>query len=141
MADGIQKLNLDDAAAQLREKIKFAFAELIPDEQWEAMIKSEWEAFTKPSSRGHGYSSEPAGFRKVAESVLREQVNAAMKSWFEEQVPNGRNYNSDGCIIVGEFVTKYLDENADKLMRVALEGLFGTAMQNLLMQARSGYAG
>jgi hypothetical protein len=37
MSEEIQKLGLSEAAKQLREKIRMAFVELLPAEQWDAM--------------------------------------------------------------------------------------------------------
>ena len=61
MTDTIEKVTLESAAEQLKLKIRNAFVELLPDEQWKAMVTTELKRFTtetsEPKYRGSRSSS------------------------------------------------------------------------------------
>lgn len=44
MADELTKIDLGGAAQELRDKIRSAFVDMIPPEQWAAMIQAELQA-------------------------------------------------------------------------------------------------
>ncbi len=77
MTDALAKaITADDAARLLREKIKLAFAEIIPPEQWEELIRAEFQRFTedreKQNQYGGGAIKIRSGLSEVAGEVIRE---------------------------------------------------------------------
>lgn len=88
MAESIKTVSMDDAAEKLREKIKLGFAELIPDEQWNEMIKAEFKKFLEPRTVRTQYGPdriEPSGFSSICQDVLqkivRERLEAETNTW------------------------------------------------------------
>lgn len=119
MADEIQKLDLNDAAEQLRDKIKFAFADTIPDEQWLAMIQAELKKFSEPRVVPNSYDSrknttKPSEFSEIAQGILRahmaEQLEAKIKGG--DYLPDGATFVS----IVQDWMTANVDEMRDSIM-------------------------
>ena len=77
MADDIQKLDLGDAAKQLKTKIQSAFIDMIPAEQWQAMIEGELKKFTTETRTPSEYSNNrdtvtPPAFQTMAQGILLE---------------------------------------------------------------------
>ncbi len=139
MSEEIQKFDLSQAAAQLREKIRLAFVELIPPEQWEAMVKAELDGFLKERKGVGGHYSSPVTlpsvFSQVAEEVYRAHVKALVKAelakpeWNEQW--NGERQE------IGTQVKAWLTENAQPLLQVTLKEMFGYAAQAMIDRLRN----
>ena len=80
------EVNLNDAAQALREKIRTAFVELITPEQWDAMVKTELDAFVNERTVviNPGYSRDtkklPSVFHEVCEEVYRAHLKGLIKA-------------------------------------------------------------
>lgn len=118
----IAKLDLSDAAEQLKDKIKFAFAETIPDEQWEAMIQAELKKFIEPKVTYSGYNNRdkrvgPSEFSATAQEVLAEHMNEQL----HERIKAG-NFLPEGETLQA-LINTWLDENRAAMLDMFLEGL------------------
>lgn len=92
----IEAFNSNRAAELLRDKVRAAFVELIPEDEWKRMIKAESVAFfekrTVKKSRGGFYSNsfdeveEPSEFSKVCREELRAFFNAEENKDFRRMV-------------------------------------------------------
>lgn len=74
-----------DLAELLREKIKSAFIETIPEPAWDKLIEGEWQRFTTTRGR-HGYAQQSPLSEMVEEairSVVKEEIDKALKQYFE----------------------------------------------------------
>jgi hypothetical protein len=136
MSEEIQPFKIEDAAKQLREKIRLAYVEMIPPAQWEAMVKQELESFTKERANPNynGYSGTPRTlpglFHEVASEVYREHVKALFKA---ELAKPEWNSKWDGTRQeMGAMVKEWLTENSQALLQVTIKEMFGYAAQELL---------
>jgi hypothetical protein len=140
----IQTVNLEDAAKQLREKIRLAFVDLIPPEQWDAMVKTELEAFTKPrpperDQWGHVRVNErPSVFHEVAEQVYREHLKELVKAELQKPEWCGQWDSSEGRYVFGEKVNAWLTENSAAIMHTMLREMFGAVAQGMVERLRNG---
>lgn len=128
MADQIQKLDLTDAAEQLRERIQLAFVELIPKEQWETMIQAELKRFTEPQRvRDYPHGPErirPSVFSELCSDVLKKQARAELEKLLAENTTWGDQ--------VSELVKAWMTENAQAILETAILGMCQSAAQSLL---------
>ena len=130
----ITTVSIENAAEQLKAKIRSAFVELIPPEQWTAMIVEELKRFTESTPATHdrwnnvATSARPSLFSEICReqysAVLREKVVEVLQSpEFSAQVWNGE---------VSKVIKEWLTENSEKLIQSTILALAGHAAQNLI---------
>lgn len=122
----------DPAAAvnAIRDKIRGAMLDIIPDEQWEALIKAEMHQFMNDRSIGNGYNEriEPAGFKKIVRELLEEDAKLRVKAFLASPEWRGQWLNNDES--VSDAVKKYVMENAGEI----LNAWVGRAVQQVVSQ-------
>jgi len=77
MSDQIAKFDPSNYVEKLREKMKSAICDIIPDEQWDAMLKSEIDSFFKERTEkdrwGNNERTIQSAFRQAIEQVLTDE--------------------------------------------------------------------
>ena len=132
MTEGaIAAVSLQSAAAQLQDKIRVGFVELIPPEQWRAMIEKELTDFTQPRQRPpHSYDPRPGKsvFSEICEQEFRAFVTKKAREVLDADNAEVNHWNGR----VGELVKEWLTENREKLIQSTILALAGNAAQGLL---------
>lgn len=77
MSDQIEKVTFDNASQMLREKIRMAFVDAIPDEQWDEMIRKELTEFFENKRGGNDT------FRAACEQHLSKAAAEHVKAFIE----------------------------------------------------------
>jgi hypothetical protein len=132
-------ISADDAAKILREKVKLSFAEIIPEEQWEQFIKTEFDKFTKPSQErlpyNRGWEEKPSVLSTVMQGVLRELAAEKLKEHFQgkEMVNLEQLFKAQ--------VEKELPAALTALVRGLFENVAEQAAQNLSYQITNNFRG
>lgn len=133
----IKAFDASDAMNQLRDKMKLAFMELIPEEQMKEMLRTEFEKFVKPQKRP-GYNSsyeEPSVFSKLAQAVLGDVFRDALREELSRPKWESGFFN-DGFHTPSAMVQRYLADHHDELARVAINLVLGNAIEEVLSQIR-----
>ena len=123
MGDEIQQMDLNDAASKLRDKIKLGFAELIPDEQWEQMIRAEVVKFTEPKPILDYYKKKtgesPSEFSVICRELLHEHVKEQVRARIQtdDYFPDGKQ--------LWELLQAWLDVNYPKVLQELATGIMG----------------
>jgi len=130
MENEVQKFDAEDAMKQIKDKIKSAFVEMIPDEQWNAMVKTEIDNYFKVDYRdGYRNSIRFSTFQQDVHSELeilvKEKVKEHLTTYFAPA------YNSKGYIVANENVEKFIKENVGNLMTT----MIGTMIQQTMLNA------
>jgi hypothetical protein len=127
MADAIVA-DFGDVASKLRDKIKSAFVDLIPEERWDAMLKAEVAKFmsgTPEHRNGYGnyVAAQPSEFSKVCQSVLSEMIREEAKKRFAEVKQED----------VFKAVSQWIEQNHQNVVKQFVAGLFqqGTQLVSL----------
>lgn len=134
MTEGTEMVTLDlnEASKQIREKIKLAFVEMIPDEQWENMLKAEWQLFVESKEikgqYGRPDETQPSEFSGICQEVLRD----ALKDRLKEILLDPECKVLPETNTVSQVVMKYLDEHKDELMTMAMRAVMGSVMQSIV---------
>lgn len=119
------------AVEAIRTKIRGAMLDVIPDEQWNAMIKAEMASFmsdrVERSQWGHETRYE-AGFKKIVRELLEQNASERVKALLE--TPEWRANWGSGDEETGDAIRKYITENAGKI----LERWVGSAVQQVVNQ-------
>jgi hypothetical protein len=140
----IEAFNMDNAAKALRAKLQNAFVELIPEEQWEALLKEEFEKFLKPytekSQYGRSYDKEvPSKLSQVCNEILTNMFKERLKhelaspDWFEPWVSEPAK---DGMTPIAHMVFVYLNQNKEELIEAAFARFIGNAVQAAVKHIR-----
>jgi hypothetical protein len=74
----------DNIADMVRDKVKAALVEIIPQEQWDNLIKAEWEAFFKERTVS-GYHSG-SGRAETKPSLFTEMIHEEIKSHLKGKI-------------------------------------------------------
>jgi hypothetical protein len=138
---GIQAVGLEDAAKQLREKIRLAFVELIPKEQWEAMVKAELESFTKERTGHDNWNhkvQKPSVFHEVAEEVYRAHVKALVKAELDRPEFAAAWNKDQQRHTFSEAVEAWLTKNREAILHTMLQEMMGSVAQNMIERLRNG---
>lgn len=68
-------------ASELKDKIRLDVAKLMPDEQWEQLLREEIQVFLRSSSRKNTYGDtihQPSALRRIVDEVLRERTKVCV---------------------------------------------------------------
>ncbi len=118
MADEIQTMDLGDAAEQLKTKIQSAFLDLIPAEQWQAMIEGELNKFTNETRKPDSYYPDDrrrdtvttAAFETMAQGILLEVAREKLKAKLSDT-----DFLPDGQTMEG-IIRSWLEANLDTMV-------------------------
>jgi hypothetical protein len=79
--ENLEKFNPQNLMDSVREKIKMSFVGLIPDEEWDKLVKREIDAFFEPQTvkyskkvEAYGYSTGTTLTAEASESPFRRLV-------------------------------------------------------------------
>jgi len=81
METSVEKFDPASLMQGVRDRIKSTFVSLIPDAQWEEMVKAEIDKFLK-SDR---WENPKSPFQKVVEEVIHEKLKEKVKLLIEEK--------------------------------------------------------
>lgn len=117
MADNNDKpapFDANQAMQAIKDKIKSAFVELIPDEQWSEMVKKEVDDFFKVKeerfqSEGNAYM-QVSSFQKMVVKTLQELTADKVESYIKENY-QGEWDGHKGGYVVDEKIKEAVKEN------------------------------
>lgn len=128
MSQEIKKFDANEAMKSVREKIKDSFVSLIPDEQWNEMVKKELDEYFKQREEGSGYRTYASMFTKDVHSILSEEVKVKVKEYLSTNF-NAVWYNN-GVPVCNEKVEEIITKNAGKILSDMIGGTIQMALSN-----------
>lgn len=118
---------------KLREKIKQGLLDVIPDEQWNTMLKHEVDAFFRSKVVNSGYGSpreEPSEFRRIVMSVLEDDIKNRVRAMLTG--PEWTDYwDTNNKQKVGEEISKLARENGAAILSKWLEAMFSQMIDRI----------
>jgi len=128
MAQEIQKFDPATLMQGVKDRIKATFVSLIPDEQWEVMVKSEIDRFFKVK-RDYNSSDNTSDFSQVVNSVLRKEaedkIQEILKSPDFQINWNGNEYT------LPEYIRGEVVKHAHEIFASAISGAISNAIQTM----------
>ncbi len=128
MAEEIKKFDPNAAMASVKEKIKDSFVSLIPDEQWNDMVKKEIDSYFAMKEEGYGERGRSSSFTKEVHSCLQDEVRSRVKDYLLQ------NFNSvwsnNGIPVCNEKIEEFITANAGKVLSDMIGGMMSMALQN-----------
>jgi hypothetical protein len=128
MTTEINQFDASQAMASVKERIKDAFVSLIPDEQWEQMVKKEVASYFDVKTEGYtrGQSSD---FTQDVHRVLKEEVDKRVKEYLQSNFTTV--WDQNGLAKCNQKVEEIITKNAGKV----LADMIGGSMQTMLYNA------
>lgn len=142
MSDINKASAFDPAAAvnAIREKIRGQVLDVIPSEQWDALIRSEMKSFMEDQVENKGSYNEkviPAAFKIIVRSILSEEAEKIVKG-----VMNGNEWSSvydssNQRYKAGEAIRKLLIENGPAIMETYMKDQMAIAFQGFITNLKN----
>lgn len=134
----IAAFNPNQFQDKVRDRIRAAFVELIPEDQWNALVQKEIDAFlTTREERVSGYSYEtrvvvrPSALRQAVWDVLAEEAKKRARVMLDS--PEWQSMWNGEREVLGESLAKFVEEAAP----VLLKSMFTNAVQTAVASLRS----
>ena len=126
MSTDLVKSDINDAAGQIRDRIKAAFVESIPDEKWDQLIRAEIERFMSPrpirDNFGRDKGMGPSEFTDLCREVFKEVVKKKLAEAVQEV-----KFET-----IERKVDEWLAENQSVLVDRLVYALFGRTVQGAI---------
>lgn len=138
MTDSIEKVTLENAADQLKAKIRMAFVELLPEEQWKAMVMAELKRFTTDTTErdwNGNHKRVPSAFESICREVLTEHTKNEIRALVCSPEWHG-SWGPDGKQQISEAIKSWLTDNSQQLVQATVHAMIGQAAQQLVGAVR-----
>lgn len=120
MSNEIEKFDPSTLMQGVKDRIKATFVSLIPDDQWDQMVKKEVDDFFRESNSGYDNRRYTSEFKIVVWKVLEEEAKIKIK----------------GVLANPEFQTTY-NGNKQELSKTIQDAIVAKAPE-IFMQAIQG---
>lgn len=132
-------LNMNDIQEQIKNRIKSAFVELIPDDSWKNLVQAEIDKWTTDTKEYGTIKPSPlkALIAKEVEAKVREVINEEL-SKPEYQF----RYDGDSSCVPGKAIQEVIEKNIYQFVKAAYGEIVNQAVSNManyLRNKQSGY--
>lgn len=108
MADtAIEKFDPSKLMDGVRDRIKATFVSMIPDGEWEQLVKAECDKFFKIEENYRGSYEKTSPFQDIVHKLLAEEVKTQVKAYLSKEWASA--YWNGGAV-------EQLNENLKKLI-------------------------
>ncbi len=128
----VVKFNPDEVMARLKAKIKDAFIEIIPEEEWEDMIRKQYKSFFLDSQKKSGYGNDtikvPSEFSTLAQEILKDIARDKMI-----KILNSPKYKITNLINaeLPKAINKMIIDSAPQIIESMIKQHVGFAVQQM----------
>ena len=129
MENSVEKFDATKALQSVKEKIKDSFVSLIPDDQWNEMVKKEIDSYFQVKDEGYGERGRSSNFTREVHTCLQEEVRVKVKEYL--QVNFNAVWYNNGVPVCNSKVEEIITQNAGKI----LSDMIGGTIQAALNQA------
>jgi hypothetical protein len=96
----------NNLAELVRDKVKMALVDIVPQEQWDRVIKAEWDSFFKertvPGQYGRSAEKKPSLFTEMVHEAIRKQLHKKIQEQVETETAGmwpGNTPEHDGPLV------------------------------------------
>ena len=128
MENEIKKFDINEAMKNVKDKIKDAFVDLIPDEQWNQMVKKEVDSYFEPKEEKCDNRQYSSYFTKDVHSALQQEVKERTKLYLSINFNN--TWFENGIPVCNTKVEEMITKNAGKILSDLIGGSIQIALQS-----------
>lgn len=125
MGEEIEKINTESLADKVKDRIRAAFVELIPEEQWKAMVSREIDGFVNDKRDRWGniqHAALPKIINEALTAYARDRVKKALES------PHWEGLASADEAKVNAAIEKLIQDNIGAVVMTVLQNTFRSAV-------------
>lgn len=137
----IQKFDPTKLMEGIKDRIKAEFASLIPDEQWNQMVKKEVDDFFNTTEQDRSYQSSIMNHKTRFDFLIKEMLSQYCTDKFKEYLNSEKftvMFDSKGKSIMSAAITKIMVENSGDILMNFFGGMMDSAITDLKMKMQSG---
>lgn len=120
--DKVAPFDPQSLAGALRERVRDSLGMLIPDEQWDAMMQREINAFFTPEPDRYGQTRAMSGFGSVVLSVAQEEGRKRLLAYVETSPDWQSRFGAGGTWEPSKALSDALDKAMPTLLENAMRG-------------------
>jgi hypothetical protein len=133
MSTEVAKFDPATYVDKVRDKIKQSLVDVIPDEQWNAMLKAEISSFFESRKERSTYNHEvreyPSEFRRIVNSVVEEETKRRIRDMLA--TPEWSSYWDGTKHKAGEEIARIAQESGQEILAKWLEAAIGQVISNI----------
>lgn len=133
MSEKVTKFEPANYVEKLRDRMKQSMIDIVPDEQWDAMIRAEFEAFFKERRDPNVYSTPPkmlpSPFRDAVHGVIEEECKTRVRAMLQSEEWTGIWDGSKQ--VAGQQIKDLVREHGAEIMAKWLESAVAQVVQNI----------
>jgi len=131
MSTEVTKFDPTSYVDKVRDKIKQSLIDVIPDEQWNVMLKAEIEGFFKSKISSHygEQREQPSDFRRIVLGVLEEEVKKRVRDMLSSA--EWTSYWDGTKQQAGEEIARIARENGAAILAKWLEAAIGQVISSI----------
>lgn len=128
MTNEVTKFDATEALKSVKERIKEAFVSLIPDEQWNEMVKKEVDTYFQVKEEGYGERGRSSSFTREVHTCLQDEVRTRVKEYLQENFNNV--WYDNGVPVCNAKVEEMITKNAGKILSDMIGGTIQMVLNN-----------
>ena len=131
MSTEVTKFDPASYVDKVRDKIKQSLIDVIPDDQWNVMLKAEIEGFfkSKTYSQYGEQREQPSEFRRIVLGVLEEEVKKRVRDMLASA--EWSSYWDGNKQQAGEEIARIARENGAAILAKWLEAAIGQVIASI----------
>ncbi len=128
-----KEFNPNDALDAIKSRIKDVYVSLIPEEQWNEMVKNEIDRYFKrgdsPNAYGNSSSLKVSNFAHDVHAVLMEETKRRTREYLQNNFT--QQWDQNGVPRCNQLIEEMITKNSGKILADMIGGIF----QNSIAQA------
>ena len=132
MENQVEKFDPSKLMDGVRDRIKATFVSLIPDDQWEIMVKKEVDKFFKEINTSYNQRIETTDFARLVNEVVVTECRQRLKEYLSTHEFNSV-WQTNGIPTTSEKVKEILVENSG----LVFANMIGGMMSQMLTDFRN----
>ena len=122
MTTEVEKFDPSKLMDGVRDRIKATFVSLIPDAQWDDMVKKETDRFFEPKEGSNYYNNKkPSDFQNIVNEELMVVTKKKLSEYLNKKYET--KYWSGGGLKASKALEKFILENSDKILLSVIGGM------------------
>lgn len=127
-------VKLEEIQDRIRERIKAAFMDLIPEEKWDEIIKNEVNALMLDREETRGYDRKiiPSPLKKMVQDLIKEEFKKKLQIWADSNLLHltcASDFDAKFKDLVLEASKVYQDQIGEEIVKRALQA-FSSQLKN-----------
>jgi len=128
MGNDVEKFDPSQLMQGVKDRIKAEFVGLIPEEQWQEMVKREVDIFFKERDRGYHSKNHQSDFGQLVHNLLRDEVTERINTYLKGEEFE-TVWTGPGTATVSKAVKEIIIENSGEMLANMVGGMVSQGIQ------------